>query len=148
MQDQSIGERIRWIRRQLDLTQSEFSKKLGVIQVSVARYEAGRVPKAQILEKIARIGGVTTSWLLHGERGGSPIEATERQTRQSIPKEFRDLVRLLGPDWDSKTWRKWSQQLRDRYHDRAREIASRLTRELEEYRKVLEAERRLGRRRS
>ena len=148
MQDQSIGERIRSIRRQLSLTQSEFSKKLGVIQVSVARYEAGRVPKAQILEKIARFGGVTTSWLLHGERAGSPTEATERQTRQSIPKEFRDLVRLLGPDWDSKTWRKWSQQLRDRYQDRAREVASRLTRELEEYRKVLEAERRLGRRKS
>jgi transcriptional regulator with XRE-family HTH domain len=142
MQDQSIGERIRLIRRQLDLTQSEFSKKLGVIQVSVARYEAGRVPKAQVLEKIARIGGVTTSWLLHGEA----TETTDPQARQTTTKELRDLVRLLSPDWDAKTWRKLSQPLRSRYQERAREVASRLVRELEEYRKVLEAERRLGRR--
>ena len=143
MPDQDVGERIRWIRQQLDLTQSEFSKKLGVIQVSVARYEAGRVPRAQVLEKIARIGGVTTSWLLHGEA----IETTVSRGRQTTPKELSDVMRLLSPDWDSKMWRKLSHQLRTRYQDRAREVADRLVRELEEYRKVLEAERRLGSRR-
>ena len=141
MQDQDVGERIRRIRQQLDLTQSEFSKKLGVIQVSVARYEAGRVPRAQVLEKIARIGGVTTSWLLHGEAA----ETTDPRSRQTTPKELGDVMRLLSPDWDSKTWRKLSQQLRTRYQERAREVGTRLVRELEEYRKVLEAER-LGRR--
>ena len=142
MQDRDVGERIRWIRQQLDLTQSQFSKRLGVIQVSVARYEAGRVPRAQVLEKIARIGGVTISWLLHGEA----TDTTDPRNRQAIPKELRDLVGLLSPDWDSKTWRRLPQHLRNRYQERAREVASRLSRELEEYRKVLEAERRLGRR--
>jgi transcriptional regulator with XRE-family HTH domain len=143
MQDHDVGERIRRIRQQLDLTQSEFSKKLGVIQVSVARYEAGRVPRAQVLEKIARIGGVTTSWLLHGEA----TETTDPRGRQTTPKELSDVMRLLNPDWDSKTWSKLSHQLRTRYQERAREVADRLVRELEEYRKVLEAERRLGSRR-
>jgi len=142
MQDQDVGERIRWIRQQLDLTQSEFSKRLGVIQASVARYEAGRVPRAPVLEKIARIGGVTISWLLHGEA----TDTTDPRNRQAIPKELRDVMRVLSPDSDSKTWRKLPQQLRNRYQERAREVASRLVRELDEYRKVLEAERRLDRR--
>src|SRR5713226_5949649 len=59
-----VGGRIREIRRKLGLTQTQFGQRLGVIKISVARYEAGRIPRFRILEEIARIGNVTVAWLL------------------------------------------------------------------------------------
>jgi transcriptional regulator with XRE-family HTH domain len=128
-----VGERIREIRRRLRLSQTEFARRLGVIQVSVARYEAGRVPRAEILDRIARLGGVTVGWLLHGqgERPNPPLSPTARQ----IPDPLRDLIELL----ESEIARvgQLPSEYRDRYEKRINEIGSRIARELEEYRKVL-----------
>src|SRR4029453_17342032 len=72
------GGRIRQIRQQMKSTQAQFAQRLGVTKVSVARYEAGRIPRMRVLEEIAKLGGVTMSWLL---------EAQDRPSRVGPPED-------------------------------------------------------------
>jgi transcriptional regulator with XRE-family HTH domain len=132
----NAGQRIREVRKRLRLTQTEFARRLGVIQVSVARYEAGRVPRADVLDRIAHLGGVTVGWLLHGQ-GDRPTPIPSQAARP-LPEPLGDLVALL----ESEVARveQLPSEYRDRYEKRLREISSRITRELEEYRKVLRAD--------
>jgi transcriptional regulator with XRE-family HTH domain len=128
-----VGKRIRHVRQHLKLTQERFGQKLGVKKLAVARYEAGRVPRFEMLAKIARIGGVSLPWLVGSE---SSLSATQEL---AIPAQFQELAtRLLeelsassSPIWRSKT-------LRKRYEDRSRELLSRSLRDLIEYRELLE----------
>ena|SRR5437879_2907553 len=133
MRDANVGQRIRSVRRGLNLTQAQLGRRLGVIPISIARYEAGRVPRADVLERIARLGGVTTSWLLHGERGGdSPL-----RIEPVVSDVFQSVLHLVQPDWTSKPWTELSIRDRKRYEERAREAVARLNRELEIYRDLL-----------
>jgi len=133
MRDADVGERIRSVRKGLKATQAQFGRRLGIIPLSVARYEAGRIPRADVLERIARIGGVTSSWLLHGERyGDSPL-----QTEPVISQAVQEVHDLVQPDWTSKPWRKLPPRFRKRYEERARDAVARLKRELEDYRDLL-----------
>ena len=137
MRAQEVGQRIRRIRESLGLTQVQFGRRLGVIQVSVARYEAGRIPRLKTLEEIGRIGNVTVAWLLHGEGPGQTVR-TPAGIDPGLPALARDLATFL----DSKT--RGIEQLppryRRRYMDRVNELISRMKRELEEYQRVLESD--------
>lgn len=125
------------------LTQAQFGRRLGVIAISIARYEAGRVPRADVLERIARLGGVTTSWLLYGERSGdSPL-----RTEPVISETAQVVLHLVEPDWKSKPWTELSTRSRKRYEERAREAVARLKRDLEDYRDLLKMKSRVQRQR-
>ena len=53
-ENNSLGKRIKDIRKSLNLTQSEFAKKLGVTSMTISRYENGfREPNLNMLEKIS-----------------------------------------------------------------------------------------------
>jgi transcriptional regulator with XRE-family HTH domain len=60
-----FSSRLREIRAKL--SQEKFGKILGVTKVTISRYEAGRVPDVETLNRIANYGGVTVEWLLHGD---------------------------------------------------------------------------------
>jgi transcriptional regulator with XRE-family HTH domain len=47
-----------------NLSQAEFAKKIGISQQAIARYELGRFPKPEILEKIAAAAGKKISWII------------------------------------------------------------------------------------
>ena len=64
----AVGNRIKQIRKQLNLTQAAMGKKLGLKQATVTRYEKGRVPKGEYLLKIADMGKTTVDWLLTGKK--------------------------------------------------------------------------------
>jgi transcriptional regulator with XRE-family HTH domain len=67
-----LSERIRKVRGRL--SQEEFGCQIGGLQKStVSRYEKGRIPDEETLNKIATFGNVTMEWLLKGD---------ERQTLQ------------------------------------------------------------------
>src|SRR5215831_14600949 len=95
MESREIGDRIRQIRKRLGLTQAEFAKQLGVIQVSIARYEAGRIPRANVLERMARLAGVTLSWILRGEHERQSPTGTDR----TIWEPLRGLVARLQAEF-------------------------------------------------
>jgi transcriptional regulator with XRE-family HTH domain len=142
-----VGGRIRGIRKNLGLTQAQFAKRLGVTKVSVARYEAGRVPRLNVLKEIARVGGVTVTWLLDG----SSQQGHQRQL-QAGPQE----TGLIEPGHDLLTFLQQKAplmthlpaQYRKRFEERIRELVARAKRELDEYQKVLEGESRRRRKRS
>ncbi len=134
-----VGERIHSIRKHLGLTQDRFAQRLGVTKVSVARYEAGRVPRLRGLREIARLGGVTVTWLLDGS---SPQIQQSQLQPGPLEKEFveagRDLLTFLQRKASVVTT--LPTQYRKRYEERIRELVARAKRELDEYQKVLEAE--------
>src|SRR5215467_14453140 len=100
MGDASVGHRIRFVRKGLKITQAQFARRLGIIPLSVARYEAGRVPRADVLERIAHFGGVTTSWLLYGERNSD----SPPQTEPVISEMAHKILGVVQPDWTSTPW--------------------------------------------
>lgn len=141
-----FGRRVRGVRQKLGLTQAQFAQRIGVTKVSIARYEAGRIPRFRLLTDIARIGGVTVTWLLEG----SNPQAPQRQQQQVVFLESRlaelarDFLNFLQRKTPAVT--KLPTQHRRRYEDRIREVVKRAIRELEEYERVLEAESRRRRR--
>jgi len=141
-----VGKRIREIRQRLGLTQAQFAQRLGVIKVSVARYEAGRVPRPKVLEEIARLGGVTVTALLQG-----PEEERAKRAFPSVLTELglsevlSELVTFL--ERRALIMNRLPRRYRNQYKERIRESISRMKRDLVEYHALLEAsdQRRRGR---
>ena len=52
-------------------------------KVTISRYEAGRIPDAETLSRIAAYGGVTVEWLLHGD----PKPAIPEPLPETLPLE-------------------------------------------------------------
>jgi transcriptional regulator with XRE-family HTH domain len=139
-----VGKRIRQIRHRLGLTQAQFAQRLGVIKVSVARYEAGRVPRPRVLEDIAQLGGVTVTSLLQG-----PEEETTQRTFPSVLTELgvSDVLSELVPFLEARAliMNRLPGRHRNQYKERIRESISRMKRDLVEYQALLEVS---GQRRS
>ena len=56
MDVRKLGKKIKLVRVELDLTQTELARKIGAKQKSISRYEAGKsVPKIETLAKLARV---------------------------------------------------------------------------------------------
>lgn len=63
-----MNERIKKLRRHLDLTQQEFADRIGVKRNTIANYEIGRnVPIDSVLALIVREFHVSEEWLRTGE---------------------------------------------------------------------------------
>ena len=134
-----VAGRIHEIRQTLGLTQSQFAQRLGVTKVSIARYEAGRIPRLKVLRDIAKHGDVTLAWLLEGPHH----DLAQREGQVRLPE-----VNLLGTAREllafvqqrAAALKALPPQYRKRYQERFHELVLRTKRELDEYQKVLEAE--------
>ena len=74
-----MNERIRLLRKELGLNQSDFGKKIGVKQGTVAGYESGaRTPLDAVVSSICREFDVNEEWLRTGE-GEMFEQMTEQQ---------------------------------------------------------------------
>lgn len=72
MDNQTIGQRIRALRRSKKLTQAQLAKIAGVSSPAVTEWEKdGYLPKAASLEAIANEFGVTAEYILTGKTTGS-----------------------------------------------------------------------------
>ena len=132
-----MGGRIRQARAGVGLTQNEFARRLGVTRISIARYEAGRVPNLGLLQKIAQLAGVTVGWLIGGGTdekspaltdGSVSLELAEAQKR--LLAFLRQEAAKIGP---------LPKPLRRNYEVRLDQSIARLEQELEEYRQLLES---------
>ena len=62
-----VKDRIRKIRRDLDLTQQEFADRIGIKRNTIANYETGRnEPTDPVVSLICREFGVSEEWLRNG----------------------------------------------------------------------------------
>ena len=74
-----MNERIRLLRKELGLNQSDFGYKIGVKQGTVAGYESGaRTPLDAVVSSICREFDVNEEWLRTGE-GEMFEQMTEQQ---------------------------------------------------------------------
>lgn len=90
-----MKDRIKQIRKALDLTQQKFAEKIGVKQNTVAQYEMGRnIPIDSVISLICREFNVNEQWLRDGT-GEMFIE----QTRDEQIEEF--IGKLLQNEDDS-----------------------------------------------
>lgn len=64
----TLGERIKKVRRSLDLTQQEFGEKIGSTQNAIGNYETGhRNPSSSVINNICKTFDVSEKWLRTGE---------------------------------------------------------------------------------
>lgn len=63
----TIFERIKWVRKNADLTQQAFADRLGLKQNTIATYEMGKTtPSDRTISDICREFGVNEVWLRTG----------------------------------------------------------------------------------
>ncbi len=110
----TINERIRSLRDELNLSQTEFAERLGSGRGIVKNIEEGRtVPKPQFLELICRVYNVNRDWLETGEgemfTDMSFEEKIGRFISEALTDETDDFKRRLISiliDLDVEGWRK------------------------------------------
>ena len=115
-----MNERIKTLRLELSLTQSEFGEKLGISQNYVWMIEKGdRVPSDRTVADICRVFGVNEEWLRTGQGekylrlsrketvaayvgkilGGkvTPLEETLIEfMAETSPQEWEELARIIN----------------------------------------------------
>lgn len=102
MSADTLGQRIRTIRKTLDLTQAEFAKRLRISSSTVSSYEIGdSQPSIEVLTKLSKIGNVSFDWLLAGcymalDPSGKIIQLTREEI--NLLKLYRE-----ASDEDRKT---------------------------------------------
>ena len=109
----TFAERIRKLRKSLDITQQEFAARIGVKRNTVATYEMGRsVPSDAALSLICREFGVSEAWLRSEEGEMFAQKSRDEELREAVnclladeSPEFRQklvigLSRLSDGQWD------------------------------------------------
>ena len=72
---QGIGQRIKALRIEKDLTQEELGEKLGLDKGTVSKMERDEnAPTAKTLLALKKLFGVSTDWILTGEGLKHPLE--------------------------------------------------------------------------
>jgi transcriptional regulator with XRE-family HTH domain len=137
MPNPGLGRRLRVVRERLNLTQEALAREVGVTKVSVARYEAGRIPRAEVLDRIARLAGVTVSSLLRTDNLPRSGDRERKAPRPATPAVVARVLPLLDPDWNGEPWRQLSKEAQARYEKRVRKALDELKTALEEYRSLL-----------
>ena len=141
-----MEERLKELRKSLNLTQQEFADKIGVKRNTIAQYESGRnAPIDAVITLICRTYGVSETWLRTGEgemfvpRDRSDAIAQEvSRFMADHPDSFRERLISLLIRLDEKQWEvleQYARQLVDA-HDREPTIEERV----EAYRQELLAE--------
>lgn len=81
-----MDERIKLLRRSLNLTQQEFADRIGVKRNTIANYETGRNdPIDSVVSLICREFGVSETWLRTGE--GEMMDPQSGDALESLARE-------------------------------------------------------------
>ena len=107
-----MNERLRRLRRTLDLTQQDFSDKIGVKRNTVGQWEIGRnLPIDAVILSICREFNVSEEWLREG-KGEMFVQRTRNQVITDFagdlinePESFRTrfieaMAKLDESDWE------------------------------------------------
>lgn len=85
----TVGERIKVLRTQLELTQSDLAEKVGLTYVQIGRYEKrGVTPSADVLNKIADALNTTSDFLMNGS-------TNDKATAQIVDNELLTLFKSV-----------------------------------------------------
>ena len=81
-----IGERIKQVRKELDMTLEDVANKVGVAKSTIQRYEAGLIvsPKEPVLAAIANAFGINEEWI-KGISSDKNVQTENNKNRIPIP---------------------------------------------------------------
>lgn len=83
----NIGNRIKKIRKELDLTQTEFGSQIGTVQNTITGYENGRRnPSAPVITLICEKFNINEEWLRTGE--GEMFKSTPSDILEQLAIEY------------------------------------------------------------
>lgn len=104
-QDETLGDRLRRLRRERGLSQEALAHMVGVSKSQVYLVEKGvtRAPHPGRLRAYAAVLGVTMEYLLHGDKvrplGGTQewpsLEVYLRETSSLAPEEIIQVARIV-----------------------------------------------------
>lgn len=90
-----MNERIKKLRKALELTQKEFASRLGIKQNTIAKYETNRGnPTVAVISLICREFNVNEDWLRTGS--GPMFKATEEAAVSKLCRELHASVIEAG----------------------------------------------------
>jgi transcriptional regulator with XRE-family HTH domain len=78
-----VSLRIKEIMKRVGITQKGLADYLSISQPAVSLYLQGRIPPADVLLKIAELGGTTVEWILSGTPGQS-METLKVEEQKAI----------------------------------------------------------------
>ena len=118
-----MKDRLKALRKSLDITQQEFADKIGIKRNSYANYETGRnTPIDAIIVSICREFGVNEEWLRHGT--GEMYKKKDAAFSELIAEiDYSDdeflkniITAYMGLDEDSKqALRKIAKSMAEKY---------------------------------
>lgn len=91
-----VGERIKELRQQKKLTQSDLAAKVGLTYIQIGRYETLKSnPSADVLQRLAQALDTTADFLMKG----TDDEAVAAQlTDRELLKQFKQVEQLAPED--------------------------------------------------
>lgn len=91
----SLGERIKELRIEKELTQEEFGKLFGIVKSTVSLYESGKsTPDDEIKKKISEYFNVSLDYLM----GASDIRNPYTSTEEDLTNEEKKLLETILKD--------------------------------------------------
>ena len=105
----SMGERIKFIRNDLNLTQEYFSNKIGIKRNSLSLIESGRNTSEPIIKLICQQFSVSYNWLVNGvEPIYMPKEEAAKEKIERLmdgQNEFAKAVFMELSDLSAEAWK-------------------------------------------
>lgn len=113
-----MKERIREVRKQLGLNQTEFGQKVGLSQGAITGYEKGiHAPSDAILKLICTTYNVDYKWLKYGNGYGPFVQPQniEKQIDQLMPQQSK-IAKIIMAEacrvLDDHAWEKFGEMIR------------------------------------
>lgn len=97
MKKQTLGERVKLLRKSYSLTQAEFAREIGKSQLTVGNLERGVSEEVQpeTLNNIIKRFGVTREWLIDGKGEMEPIR---KLAVQVAPVDYTDEAWVMAKE--------------------------------------------------
>jgi transcriptional regulator with XRE-family HTH domain len=92
----TLGERLRYSRRQRGWTQEELAVKAGTNQAVIQKIENGKSLRPRKINEIAAVLEVNPAWLMFGDEQGEGLSPEERSFLEhwrSLPAIQRERIR-------------------------------------------------------
>jgi transcriptional regulator with XRE-family HTH domain len=91
----SVNDRIKQLRVDNNLTQSELAQKVGLTYVQIGRYEKGKsTPSADVLQKLANVLNTSTDYLMNGKTEQVEAQLADKE----LIKQFQEVEKLSPED--------------------------------------------------
>jgi transcriptional regulator with XRE-family HTH domain len=87
----TVSERIKQLRAENNLTQSELAEKVGLTYVQIGRYEKGKSnPSSDVLQKLAIVLNTSTDYLMNGKTQQVEAQLADKE----LIKQFQEVEKL------------------------------------------------------